>query len=100
RAAGRGVVALVTSRRVLRLGGEHEFAVPGLSLPEPGAKPYKAAVQEYGSIRLFAERARAVAPGFALTDGNAAAVAEICRRLDGLPLAIQLAAPQVRLLPP
>src|SRR5215831_4576367 len=99
-AAAPGLVALVTSRSVLRLGGEHEFAVPGLSLPEPGARPYKAAVQEYGSVRLFAERARAIAPGFELTDGNAAAVAEICRRLDGLPLAIELAAARVRLLPP
>src|SRR5215469_8031984 len=98
-AAAPGLVALVTSRSMLRLGGEHEFAVAGLSLPEPGARPYKAGVQEYGSVRLFAERARAVTPGFELTDGNAAAVAEICRRLDGLPLAIELAAAKVRLLP-
>src|SRR5215471_18212903 len=99
-AAAPGLVALVTSRSVLRLGGEHEFAVPGLSLPEPGAQPRVAAVRDYGSVRLFVERARAAAPGFELTDSNAAAVAEICRRLDGLPLAIELAAAKARLLPP
>jgi len=98
--AAPGLVALVTSRAVLRLDGEHEFPVPALSLPEPGAQSNVAMLQEYGSVRLFVERARAAAPGFELTDGNAAAVAQICRRLDGLPLAIELAAAKVRLLPP
>jgi len=98
--AAPGLVVLVTSRSVLRLGGEHEFPVPALSLPEPGAQPHVAVVREYGSVRLFVERARAAAPGFELTDDNAAAVAEICRRLDGLPLAIELAAAKIRLLPP
>src|SRR6516162_5428359 len=95
-----GLVALVTSRAVLRLGGEHEFPVPALPFPQAGAETNAAAAQAYASVRLFAERAHAAAPGFELTDGNAAAVAEICRRLDGLPLAIELAAAKVRLLPP
>jgi predicted ATPase len=95
-----GLVALVTSRTVLRLGGEHEYPVPALSVPAAGARTDAAAARRYTSVRLFTERARAAAPGFELTDGNAAAVAEICRRLDGLPLAIELAAAKVRLLPP
>ena len=98
--AAPGLVALVTSRAVLRLDGEHEFPVPALSLPEPGAQPNVATLQQYGSVCLFVERAGAAAPGFELSDDNAAAVAEICRRLDGLPLAIELAAAKVRLLPP
>jgi predicted ATPase len=95
-----GLVALVTSRSVLRLGGEHEYPVPALPVPAAGTRMDAAALQRYASVRLFAERARAAAPRFELTDGNAAAVAEICRRLDGLPLAIELAAAKVRLLPP
>jgi len=98
--AAPGLVALVTSRTMLRLGGEHEFPVPALPVPEAADETDAAAAQEYASVRLFAERARAAAPGFELTDGNAATVAEICRRLDGLPLAIELAAAKVRLLPP
>jgi hypothetical protein len=74
--------------------------VPALPVPQAGADTDAAAAQAYASVRLFAERAHAAAPGFELTDGNAAAVAEICRRLDGLPLAIELAAAKVRLLPP
>ena len=95
-----GLVALVTSRTVLRLGGEHEFPVPALPFPEAGAEMDAAVAQTYAAVRLFVERAHAAAPGFELTDGNAAAVAEICARLDGLPLAIELAAAKVRLLPP
>jgi predicted ATPase len=94
-----GLVALVTSRTVLRLRGEHEFPVPALAVPDAGP-PDVGAMDQYAAVRLFTERARAVAPGFELTSGNAAAVAEICRRLDGLPLAIELAAARVRLLPP
>jgi predicted ATPase len=97
--AAPGVVALVTSRRVLRLRGEHEFAVSPLPVPRAGA--FDAAdVQRCASIRLFLERARAASPDFELTSANSGAVAEICRRLDGLPLAIELAAARVRLLPP
>ena len=98
--AAPGVVALVTSRMVLRLSGEHEFPVPTLPVPPIGAGGDAAVVQRYASVRLFVERAQAASAGFELTSGNAGAVAEICRRLDGLPLAIELAAARVRLLPP
>jgi predicted ATPase len=98
--AAPGLVVLVTSRTVLRLSGEHEFPVPPLPVPPAGAAPDPADLQRYASVSLFTERAHAVAPGFELTGANAGAVAEICRRLDGLPLAIELAAARVRLLPP
>jgi predicted ATPase len=98
--AAAGLVVLVTSRTVLRLSGEHEFPVPPLPVPPAGAGRGPADLQRYSSVSLFVERAHAAAPGFELTDANAGAVAEICRRLDGLPLAIELAAARVRLLPP
>jgi predicted ATPase len=98
--AAGGVVALVTSRAVLRLSGEHEFPVPPLPVPGPGAGSDAADVQQCASVRLFVERAQAAAADFELTSANAGAVAEICRKLDGLPLAIELAAARVRLLPP
>jgi predicted ATPase len=98
--AAPGLVVLVTSRAVLRLSGEHEFPVPPLPVPPAGAAPGAEDAEQYASVRLFVERARAAALGFQLNGGNAAAVAEICRRLDGLPLAIELAAARVRLLPP
>jgi predicted ATPase len=99
-AAAPGLVVLATSRAVLRLSGEHEFAVPPLPVPPAGAAPDPEQLRRYASVSLFTERAHAAAPGFELTGGNAGAVAEICRRLDGLPLAIELAAARVRLLPP
>jgi predicted ATPase len=99
-AAAPGVVVLVTSRVVLRLRGEHEFPVPPLPVPPAGTGQDAGDVQDYASVGLFTQRARAAAPGFELTGGNAEAVAEICRRLDGLPLAIELAAARVRMLPP
>jgi len=95
-AAAPGLVVLVASRTVLRLTGEYELAVPPLPVPPPGARHPAA----YPAVRLFADRARAAAPGFELTGRNAQVIAEICRRLEGLPLAIELAAAQVRLLPP
>ena len=98
--AAAGLVVLVTSRTVLRLNGEHEFPVPPLPVPPADAAPDPADLRRYASVSLFVERAHAVAPGFELTDANAGAVAEICRRLDGLPLAIELAAARVQLLPP
>jgi predicted ATPase len=98
--AASGLVVLVTSRAVLRLSGEHEFAVPPLPVPPTSAAPDPGQLRRYASVSLFAERAHGAAPDFELTGGNAAAVAEICRRLDGLPLAIELAAARVRLLPP
>jgi predicted ATPase len=82
---------------VLRISGEFELCVPPLAVP-----PSRDAgnLDEYASVRLFMARAGAAAPGFELTGRNAQAVAEICRRLDGLPLAIELAAARIRLLPP
>src|SRR5262249_46668690 len=98
-AAAPGLKMLVTSRSTLRLSGEHEFPVPSLPVPPTGVGDAGTAGQ-YASVRLFTERAQAAAPGFRLTGQNAGAVAEICRRLDGLPLAIELAAARSRLLPP
>jgi predicted ATPase/DNA-binding CsgD family transcriptional regulator len=91
---------LVTSRARLRLSGEHEHVVPPLELVDLGEQvSYEAAAQS-PAVQLFVARARAVQEAFALTEENAAAVAAICRRLDGLPLAIELAAARVKLLPP
>jgi predicted ATPase len=98
--AGAGLVVLVTSRTVLRLRGEHEFLVPPLPVPPAGAGPDPGGLSRYASVSLFAERARSVAADFELTGANAGEVAEICRRLDGLPLAIELAAARIKLLPP
>jgi predicted ATPase len=91
---------LATSRAALQIYGEHEFPVPPLAFPDPRHLPALAAVREFPAIALFQERAQAVKPDFALTDANAAAVAEICARLDGLPLAIELAVARIKLLPP
>jgi predicted ATPase len=99
-AAAPGLKMLVTSRSMLRLSGEHEFPVPPLPVPPAGAAGDAGEAGQYASVRLFTERAQAVAPGFRLTGQNVGAVAEICRRLDGLPLAIELAAARIRLLPP
>ena len=95
-AAAPAVKALVTSRAALRLSGEHELPVPPLSLPD--AEHDGAASSE--AAELFAERAAAMLGGFELTAANERVVAEICRRLDGLPLAIELAAARLKVLPP
>ena len=96
----RGVVILATSRTVLGLRAEREYPVPPLSLPVDLAGVPAAELAAAPAVALFVDRARAARPGFALTESNAAAVAEICRRLDGLPLAIELAAARTRLLDP
>jgi predicted ATPase/DNA-binding CsgD family transcriptional regulator len=90
--------ALVTSRTVLHVSGEQSYAIHPFALPDPAAPPDELVQAE--AVRLFAERARASDAAFSLAQGNAPVVAEICRRLDGLPLAIELAAAKVRLLPP
>src|SRR5690606_38508799 len=97
-AAAPGLKILVTSRERLRVYGEHEFPVPPLPLPDVNHLPAGTAVtylSRYPSIRLFQERARAIRPDFRLTDDNIADVARICAWLDGLPLAIEMAAAQV-----
>ena len=91
---------LATSRIPLGVYGEHEYAVPPLSVPDPKRLPPIEALSQYEAVRLFIERARAAKAGFEVTNDNAPAVAEICARLDGLPLAIELAAARIKLLPP
>jgi predicted ATPase/transposase/transcriptional regulator with XRE-family HTH domain len=99
-AAAPNLKVLVTSRMVLHLPDEHEFVVPPLALPNPKRPPSIAVPSQHAAVELFVARARAVKPHFAITAANAATVAEICQRLDGLPLAIELAAPRVKLLAP
>jgi predicted ATPase/DNA-binding CsgD family transcriptional regulator len=91
---------LVTSRAPLRLTAEHLFPVPPLALPDTAAPPDAAALAQNPAVALFVRRARAAQPDFALTQSNAPAVAAICARLDGLPLAIELAAARIRALSP
>ncbi len=94
------LTVLVTSRVRLRLSGEHDYAVPPLGLAGRDDAPSVEEVAGAEAVRLFVARARAVRSDFALTEENAPAVAEICRRLDGLPLATELAAARVKVLPP
>jgi len=91
---------LVTSRAALHVYDEHEFPVPPLMLPDPRTLPPLDVLSQYSAISLFIQRAAAVKPDFVLTEDNAPAVAEICSRLDGLPLAIELAAARAKLLSP
>ena len=91
---------LVTSRTPLHLSGEHEFPVPPLSLPDPAHLPELASMSQYEAVALFIYRAQAVKADFAVTSANAPAIAEMCVRLDGLPLAIELAASRAKLLSP
>ena len=95
-----GLCLLVTSRTPLRLRGEHAYRVPQLDVPDLRRPAVAAEVAEYDSVRLFVERAQAAAVDFVVSDENVEVVAEICVRLDGLPLAIELAAPRVRTLTP
>ncbi|HYO48838.1 MAG TPA: BTAD domain-containing putative transcriptional regulator [Chloroflexia bacterium] len=91
---------LVTSRAPLRLYGEREYVVPPMRLPDPEHLPPLDRLSQYEAVRLFIERAQDVKRDFQVTSENAPSVAEICVRLDGLPLAIELAAARVRLFPP
>ncbi len=91
---------LLTSRAALRLHGEHEFAVPPLSLPDLKHLSASDDLAQYAACTLFVQRAQAIKPDFQLTEANARTIAEICVRLDGLPLAIELAATRTRLLSP
>ena len=94
---------LVTSREALHLRGEHEFPLAPLELSNRSKMPAEQSVEtlmHYPAIALFVQRVQAVQPDFQLTEDNAATVAEICVRLDGLPLAIELAAARIKLLPP
>jgi predicted ATPase/class 3 adenylate cyclase len=95
-----GLKALVTSREALRLRGEHQFAVPPLSLPDRGRGESAQELLRYEAVRLFIERAQAAKLDFAISPQNAYAIAEICHRLDGLPLAIELAAARVNVFSP
>ena len=94
------VRVLATSREPLGLHGEREYPVPPLELPDPRDLPSLERLSHYAAVDLFIQRATSVKPSFQVTNENAPAVAEICARLDGLPLAIELAAARVKLLSP
>ncbi|MDQ3222794.1 MAG: helix-turn-helix domain-containing protein, partial [Gemmatimonadota bacterium] len=99
-AAGPQVKILTTSRAPLRVRGEREYPVPPLRLPSRQDTQDLAALAANDAVAVFVARAHAVRPNFALTTDNATAIAEICTRLDGLPLALELAAARVKVLPP
>jgi predicted ATPase/class 3 adenylate cyclase len=99
-AAAPRLKIITSSREKLRLYGEHEYPVPPLGLPDLKKKPTLVVLSQYESVALFLQRAKAANPHFEITEANAPAVAEICVRLEGLPLAIELAAARARLLAP
>lgn len=99
-AAAPSLKILVTSRVVLHLYGEREFSVPPLDLPHPGIVLEPAGLEQYGAIQLFVERAQAAMPDFVLTSANAPVISQICARVDGLPLALELAAARIKVLTP
>jgi predicted ATPase/DNA-binding winged helix-turn-helix (wHTH) protein len=99
-AMGANHKIMVTSRAALHVYGEHEFPVPPLELPDPPAMPPLEVLSLYPAVALFVQRALAVKPDFELSQENALAVTEICARLDGLPLAIELAAARSKVLSP
>jgi predicted ATPase/DNA-binding SARP family transcriptional activator len=99
-AAAPRLLLVATSRTPLRLAGEHEYPVPPLALPDPGAHASFEELVANDAVRLFTARAGAVDPDFQLDERNVGAVVEVCSRLDGLPLAIELAAARSKLLPP
>jgi predicted ATPase/DNA-binding CsgD family transcriptional regulator len=92
--------ALVTSRSVLHISGEHDFLVPPLELPDLARLPGAEEIAQYEAVRLFVVRAAAAKTGFIVDEANAVALASICHRLDGLPLGIELAAARISHLPP
>ncbi|WP_172632048.1 LuxR C-terminal-related transcriptional regulator [Dictyobacter arantiisoli] len=91
---------LITSRAALHLSGEYEFPVPPLPIPDLAQLPDAQSLGQVAVIHLFVERAHSILPSFELTATNARTIAEICVRLDGLPLAVELAAARIKLLPP
>jgi len=99
-AAAPFLKVMLTSREALRIYGEREFFVPPLDLPDVRNVPDHLQLQHYGAIQLFVERVRATMPNFTLTDSNGAAIAQICAHLDGLPLALELAAARMRSMSP
>jgi len=99
-AAAPQLKLLVTSRAALRVYDEHEFPVPPLACPNSKSVASLDLLSQYSAVALFVQRAAAVKPDFKLTDENASAIVEICARLDGLPLAIELAAARIKLLSP
>jgi predicted ATPase/class 3 adenylate cyclase len=99
-AAAPGVKTVVTSRAALRVSGEQEYPVPPMTAPNPERVSSPESLSGYEAVELFVQRAGAVKPDFVLSHENARSVAEICWRLDGLPLAIELAAARIRLLKP
>ncbi|MFF8605655.1 ATP-binding protein [Streptomyces sp. NPDC015346] len=96
--AAPDVRILATSRQALRIAGEHVYPVPPLPAPDPEDPPEPGTATQYPSVALFAERSVAVVPGFALTPDNEAAVIRLCHRLEGIPLAIELASVRLRVL--
>ena len=99
-AMGPNLKILVTSRAALHVYGEHEYAVPPLAVPDSRSMPAVEVLSQYPAVALFVQRAVAAKPDFELNRENACAVTEICARLDGLPLAIELAAARVKVLSP
>ena len=99
-AACHSLKIVVTSRVVLHLQAEHEFTVPSLALPPLHHLPDHEVLSQNAAVSLFVRRAQAILPAFQVTVANARTIAEICVRLDGLPLAIELAAARIKLLPP
>jgi predicted ATPase len=99
-AAAPGLKILVTSRVVLHLYGEREFSVPPLDVPDPSVVTDTEELGQYAAIQLFIERAQAAVPEFTLMASNAESVAQVCAKLDGLPLALELAAARIKVSPP
>jgi predicted ATPase len=93
------ICILVTSREALNISGEFSFRVPSLSVPDARRLPELSVLSQYEAMQLFMERAEMVQPGFELTDTNAHAIVQICHRLDGIPLAIELSVARVKMMP-